>query len=82
MKCGQLWHSQHRAWCIVRERSYTRSPRGTNILHYLVGRIKPEHFMMQNICMATESTSSFYQNEPNQMQNNTLGKAAAAQIHL
>ena len=80
---GQLWHSQHRARSIwVRERSYTTSQRGTNILHYLVGRIKPEHFMMQNICMATETTSSFYQNEPNKMQHNSLGKAAAAQIHL
>ena len=64
------------------KRSYTTSPRGTNILHYLVGRIKPEHFMMQNICMATESTSSFYQNEPNKMQNKNVGKTAAAQLHF
>ena len=63
------------------KRSYTTSPRGTNILHYLVGRIKPEHFMMQNICMATESTSSFYQNEPNKMQNKNVGKTAA-QLHF
>ena len=64
------------------KRSYTTSPRGTNILHYLVGRIKPEHFMMQNICMATESTSSFYRNEPNKMQNKNVGKTAAAQLHF
>ena len=80
---GQSGQNQHRAWSIsVRERSNTTSPRGTNTLHYSVGRIKPKHFMMQNICMATKTTSSFYQNELNKMQNNTVGKAAAAQLHF
>ena len=36
----QSWHTSHRARSIwVRERSYTQAPRGSNTLHYSVGRI-------------------------------------------
>ena len=65
----------------VRERSNT-SPAWNKYSALFSRKDNPEHFMMQNICMATTTTTTFYQNELSRMQNKSIGKTATAQLHL
>ena len=79
---GQSWPDPTRARSIwVRERSNT-SPAWNKYSALFSRKDNPEHFMMQNICMATTTTTTFYQNELSRMQNKSIGKTATAQLHL